>query len=70
MTLAEARRIARIIGTADHGCSTCVGNLAARLNDADLGFRFESTGKNLYARGPLDEREADGLYVRVTAADD
>lgn len=68
MTLAEARAIARAIGTADNGCSVCVRNLVNQLNGAGLGFVFESTGKHLYARPewyPEGGRKLGGIYVRV-----
>lgn len=68
MTLSEARAVARIVGTADHGCSVCVGNLVDALNDARLGFAFECTGKDLHARPewwPDGGREKVGIYVRV-----
>jgi hypothetical protein len=68
MTLAEARAVARIVGTADHGCPICVGNLIDQLNGAGLGFVFESTHKDLYAIPEWDReagREKAGIYVRI-----
>lgn len=32
MTIEEAEKIARLIGSADNGCASCVGNLVKRFN--------------------------------------
>jgi hypothetical protein len=40
MTLDEAKALARIIGTADHGCSACVGNLVEKMNKAFPAFTW------------------------------
>jgi len=44
MTKDEADKIARVIATADGGCSVCISNLCELLNEADLGFSFEMEG--------------------------
>ena len=41
MTLEEAQTIARIAGTADGGCATCVGHLMEQLNAAFPQFAWE-----------------------------
>lgn len=40
MTLDEARRVAKIIGTADGGCSVCVGNLVDKMNSEFPEFEW------------------------------
>lgn len=40
MTLDEMRTVARIIGTADGGCSTCVGDLVRQMREAFPQFEF------------------------------
>lgn len=42
MTLGEAKGIAEIIGTADSGCSDCVGDLVARMNEKFPEFVWET----------------------------
>lgn len=55
MTQEEADKIARVIGTADGGCDTCVGDLVELLNGADLGFQWAATGK--VAKYPVHEED-------------
>lgn len=48
MTENEAIKIARIIGTADNACSSCVGGLVGYLNDEFPEFKFELTNENIH----------------------
>ena len=43
MTLEEAQKVARIVGTADGGCRSCCNALVDQLNKVSLGFRFTRT---------------------------
>lgn len=45
MTPEDARKLATIVSTADHGCSVCIRDLCERLNDNFPGFRWEMTDK-------------------------
>lgn len=40
MTFEEAKAIAKIISTADNGCTNCIASLADELNRAKLGWFF------------------------------
>jgi hypothetical protein len=62
MTLDEAKTLARIIGTADHGCSACVGNLVDKLNEAFPAFTWVQGGD------VTEYRDEDGRLV--TESDD
>ena len=41
MTLEEAESVARLISTADHGCSTCIWDLVERANRMFPEVQFE-----------------------------
>lgn len=58
MTLEEAQMIAKIVGTADSGCSTCVSGLVAHLNREFPGFVFVA---GAYAP-PLDDDDFDNPW--------
>jgi hypothetical protein len=45
--------LANIVGTADNGCSVCVGNLVERLNKAFPQFKWERGRESV----PLYDRE-------------
>lgn len=69
MTLDEASKIAMIAGTADNGCSSCVGNMVERLNVAFPAFTWEMTSDSQYEQpdwsdDPEDEQVV-GLVVDV-----
>lgn len=71
MTLEEAEKIAKIAGTADGGCPSCVGNICERLNEAAFGFVFTPTSEQQPPE-PRDEYDTDpedwgscGVVVRV-----
>lgn len=71
MTIEEAEKIAKIAGTADGGCSSCVGGICERLNDAAFGFVFTPTDE-AQPPEPYDEYDTDpedwrsyGVVVRV-----
>lgn len=49
MTEAEAQAIARIVSTADHGCSLCIRDLIYKLNAADLGYQFALIDKEYWS---------------------
>ena len=56
MSEAEAQAIARIVSTADHGCSSCIRDLIYRLNAADLGYQFALVDKEYWAEpDPFDD---------------
>jgi len=40
MTLEEAKKIAEVLETADGGCMDCAGNLADKMNDLNLEFKW------------------------------
>lgn len=66
MTLDEARQIARVIGTADSGCSSCVHNLVDKLNNRQLGWTFVYARKPLFVRNEYDdEYRSETRYVKV-----
>lgn len=41
MTLEEARKIALVCGTADHGCESCVHGLSVKLNKIFPEFNWQ-----------------------------
>lgn len=49
MTLDEATAIARIIGTADGGCSNCVGDLVDQMQAAFPEFDWVMRGYGEYS---------------------
>ncbi len=66
MTKVEAFRLARIIGTADGGCSVCVGNLVDKFNAAGFGWSLELLDKPLFVRNEWDDEYRDRLvYIKV-----
>lgn len=60
MTLDEAKLIANIIGTADHGCSVCVGNLVERMNRDFPQFKWERGDSEM----PLYDRDEDDTWSK------
>ena len=56
MNIEEARKIAAIVGTADDGCSSCVGDLVDQLGRDFPQFRWETT----------NEMRGDGIVVNVS----
>lgn len=66
MNREEASRIARIIGSADGGCSPCVSALVDKLNEADLGWTFFNAGKELLVKSDWDpEYRNRVIYVKA-----
>lgn len=67
MNLREAQKIAKIIGSADNGCSVCVNDLVNQLNNSNLGFHFQYTDKTLYIKSNDEEGEKidHGIYIKV-----
>lgn len=61
MTLDEAKKIDLIVGTADHGCSVCVGNLVDQLNAEFPEFVWKVGGEG------SPDPENGGLYVGVSS---
>lgn len=68
MTQEEAQKIARIVGHADGGCSACVGDLVARLNEQGLGWRFTKSAETIYPDYDAAEPEDTRIVVTVTLA--
>jgi hypothetical protein len=48
MTLAEAKKVAEIVGEADGGCRSCVGGLAGSLAKAFPDFNWKLAGEDTY----------------------
>lgn len=75
MTREEAEIVARIIGHADNGCSSCVGTLVDLANERIAGWRFEM-GEEVYSDPDLEFGEArpDGWpnqsYIAVRVVED
>jgi hypothetical protein len=66
MNRVEASRIARVIGSADGGCSNCVRALVEKLNALDLGWAFHDTDKLLHVRSEWDpEYRYHWIYVKA-----
>lgn len=73
MTLEEVQKVARIIGTADSGCSVCVGALTRRLQqqfpeftwsagDTTISEQWDETGKPV---GPDDDWQTYESFIPV-----
>lgn len=62
ITIEDAERFARIISTADSGCSCCVGSLVEEANDAFPEFVFkmekEEWHRPLWPDADEDERQS------------
>ncbi len=69
MTLEEAEILAKIIATADNGCSACVQSLCDKLTEAQLGFTFTPGGPDFtmqpaWSDDPEDAETYTGVIVR------
>jgi hypothetical protein len=67
MNREEASRIARVIGSADGGCSHCVGALVEKLNALELGWKFIPIGKDLYVRNEFGDPTYRPHWIYVKA---
>lgn len=73
MTFDEAKQIARIVGTADSGCTICVGHLVDQMNERFPAFRWVMTNQNMPVEQPdwsddPDDATSPGLLVTVEPA--
>lgn len=66
MTLEEARKIALVCGTADHGCESCVHGLSVKLNKIFPEFNWQlepvliaSDGHWFFEHGTVDTLDYD-----------
>lgn len=73
MTLDEAEKIGRIIGTADGGCDTCISLLADQMNEAFPEFWWEVTDEEIRVQSQISDDPEDtefiGWLVRPTPKD-
>lgn len=67
MTQQEADKIARVLSTADGGCSNCVVNLCEEINKEKLGFRFGMTGEKRFEQWEGEEEGLGHQFPRVIA---
>jgi hypothetical protein len=63
MTIDDAQKIAKIIGTADGGCSNCVGDLVERLSKMFPSFRWIITDEHQMEQPDWSEDPEDTHQV-------
>jgi hypothetical protein len=66
--IAEARKIAAIVGTADDGCSHCVRGLTDRLNDAFPDFVWHPTDEPQREMPALSTDSDDATTIGIVVA--
>jgi hypothetical protein len=66
--LNDAQKIAKIIGTADNGCDTCVGELVSKLNGQFPRFVWAATGERVDDMPDFDGPHTDGIIVEVATS--